>query len=62
MEYFEHRKEVALFMRRLYEQKLTTTSGGNVSLRIDNIVLITASQTDKATIDESQIGIITIDR
>ena len=60
MEYFEHRKEVAHFMRRLYEQKLTTTSGGNVSLRIDNIVLITASQTDKATIDESQIGIITL--
>jgi L-fuculose-phosphate aldolase len=60
MEYLEHRKEVALFMRRLYEQKLTTTSGGNVSLRIDNVVLITASQTDKATIDESQIGIITM--
>ena len=60
MEYLEHRKEVAHFMRRLYEQKLTTTSGGNVSLRIDNVVLITASQTDKATIDESQIGIITI--
>jgi L-fuculose-phosphate aldolase len=60
MEYFEHRKEVAHFMRRLYEQKLTTTSGGNVSLRIDNIVLITASQTDKATIDESKIGIITM--
>jgi len=60
MEYLEYRKEVAHFMRRLYEQKLTTTSGGNVSLRIDNIVLITASQTDKATIDESQIGIITM--
>jgi len=60
MEYLEYRKEVAHFMRRLYEQKLTTTSGGNVSLRIDNIVLITASQTDKATIDESKIGIITM--
>ncbi len=60
MDYLEYRKEVAHFMRRLYEQKLTTTSGGNVSLRIDNIVLITASQTDKAIIDESQIGIITM--
>jgi L-fuculose-phosphate aldolase len=60
MEYLEYRKEVAQFMRRLYEQKLTTTSGGNVSLRIDNIVLITASQTDKAIIDERQIGIITM--
>ena len=60
MEYLEYRKEVAHFMRRLYEQKLTTTSGGNVSLRIDNIVLITASQIDKAIIDESQIGLITM--
>jgi L-fuculose-phosphate aldolase len=59
MEYLEHQKEVAYFMRRLYDQKLTTTSGGNVSKRIDNVILITASQTDKATIDESQIGIIT---
>jgi len=59
MEYMEHQKEVAYFMRRLYNYKLTTTSGGNVSKRIDNVILITASQTDKATIDESQIGIMT---
>jgi L-fuculose-phosphate aldolase len=60
MEYLEERKEVAHFMRRLYSQKLTTTSGGNVSQRIDDIILITASQTDKATINESQIGMMTM--
>ena len=43
---------VASFMRRLYDQKLTTTSGGNVSQRVDDVILITASQTDKASIDE----------
>jgi L-fuculose-phosphate aldolase len=60
MEYLEGRKEVAHFMRRLYSQKLTTTSGGNVSRRIDDIILITASQTDKATINENQIGMMTM--
>jgi L-fuculose-phosphate aldolase len=60
MKFEKERKNIAFFMRRLYEQKLTTTSGGNVSQRIDNIVLITASQTDKAIMDEDQIGIISI--
>jgi len=60
MEFKRERKNVAFFMRRLYEQKLTTTSGGNVSQRIDNFVLITSSQTDKAIIDEDQIGIISM--
>ncbi len=31
MSYAESRKEVAYFMRRLYRQGLTTTSGGNIS-------------------------------
>jgi L-fuculose-phosphate aldolase len=60
MEYIEYQKMVAYFMRRLYERNLTTTSGGNVSQRVDDLILITASQTDKATIDESQIGIVSI--
>jgi L-fuculose-phosphate aldolase len=60
MEYLEHQKQVAYFMRRLYAQKLTTTSGGNVSQRSGNVILITASQTDKATVDELQIGILTM--
>lgn len=60
MEYIEHQKMVAYFMRRLYERNLTTTSGGNVSQRVDDLILITASQTDKATIDESQVGIVSM--
>ena len=60
MKYLKHRKEVASFMKRLYDQKLTTTSGGNVSQRVEDVILITASQTDKASIDEHQIGLLTI--
>jgi L-fuculose-phosphate aldolase len=57
----KERKNIAYFMRRLYEQKLTTTSGGNISRRIDDIVLITASQTDKARMSARQVGTITMD-
>jgi L-fuculose-phosphate aldolase len=60
MKYFSEQKEVALFMRRLYAQKLTTTSGGNVSMRKEEIVFITSSQTDKANIHASQVGLITM--
>lgn len=48
LKYKNERKEVASFMRRLYERGLTTTSGGNISMRIsDDIVVITPSATDK---------------
>jgi L-fuculose-phosphate aldolase len=53
-------EEVAGFMRRLYTKGLTTTSGGNVSLRVDNQVFITPSQTDKAVIKTEEIGIVSI--
>jgi L-fuculose-phosphate aldolase len=56
------RKEVAYFMRRLYEQKLTTCSGGNISFKVDEKnVLITPSQLDKARLTAGQIGILSID-
>lgn len=59
--YKEERKEVAYFMRRLYKQKLTTTSGGNISLKIDNdIILITPSQIDKGRLNWKQIAITNI--
>jgi L-fuculose-phosphate aldolase len=55
------RKEVARFMRRLYSLGLTTTSGGNISLRVnDDIVLITPSATDKGRMRWKEIGIMTI--
>ncbi len=48
--------EIAYFMRRLYSQKLTTTSGGNISFRINDEILITPSQTDKGRIQGNEIG------
>jgi L-fuculose-phosphate aldolase len=51
--------EVAAFMQRLYNKGLTTSLGGNISCRIDdNLIAITSSQTDKATISANEIGIV----
>lgn len=51
------RKEIAYFMRRLYKRGLTTTSGGNISLKLaDGIILITSSQTDKGRMKAADIG------
>jgi len=60
-EYREERKEVARFMRRLYRQGLTTTSGGNISCRTsDDIIIITPSSTDKGRMKWKEVGIMTI--
>jgi len=57
----KERKQVASFMRRLYEHNLTTTSGGNISLRLsDDIILITPSATDKGRMKWKDVGIMTI--
>ena len=59
--YKSKRKEVARFMRRLYKHGLTTTSGGNISLRLsDELILITPSATDKGRMKWKEIGIVTI--
>jgi L-fuculose-phosphate aldolase len=48
-------------MRRLYKHGLTTTSGGNISLRItDDLILITPSATDKGRMKWKEVGILTI--
>ncbi len=62
-EYFKEREEVAYFMRRLYQQKkLTTTSGGNISFRLDeDNILITPSQLDKGRLSAVQIGLVSMD-
>src|SRR5665648_9691 len=55
------RKEVARFMRRLYNHGLTTTSGGNISLRVtDDIIVITPSATDKGRMRWKEVGIMNI--
>jgi L-fuculose-phosphate aldolase len=57
----KERKEVARFMRRLYRLGLTTTSGGNISLRVsDDIIVITPSATDKGLMKWKEVGIMSI--
>ena len=59
--YKKERKEVAHFMRRLYKHGLTTTSGGNISLRLsDDLILITPSATDKGRMKWKEVGIVNI--
>jgi L-fuculose-phosphate aldolase len=59
--YKSERKEVAHFMRRLYKHGLTTTSGGNISLRLsDELILITPSATDKGRMKWKEVGIVNI--
>jgi L-fuculose-phosphate aldolase len=58
---YECREEIAYFMRRLYEHGLTTTSGGNLSVRFcGNKILITPSASDKGRMKGSEIGIMDI--
>ncbi len=54
-------KEIAYFMRRLYKRGLTTTSGGNISVRSGGLVFITPSQTDKGRMRASDILAISIE-
>jgi L-fuculose-phosphate aldolase len=59
--YKTERKNVAHFMRRLYKHGLTTTSGGNISLRLtDDIILITPTATDKGRMNWKEVGIVNI--
>lgn len=52
----DERKVVAKTMRRLYRQRLTTSSGGNVSMKNkDGYIFLTASQTDKSIIKWKEI-------
>jgi len=50
------KKEIAHYMRRLYRQKLTTTSGGNISAKQRKSILITPSGIDKGEMQAEQIG------
>lgn len=61
MKHSKEREQVAYFMRRLYKQKLTTTLGGNISVRLtDGDVLITPSATDKGEMKGEEIGLLDI--
>ena len=61
MRNIHEREQAAAFMRRLYRQGLTTTSGGNISLRCtDGTVAITASKLDKGELSAG-VGLVTLD-
>lgn len=58
----EQKQAVADCMNRLYRQGLTTTSGGNISLRISKeLILLTPSATDKGNMRTEQIAEIGLD-
>ena len=58
----EAKDTIAYFMRRLYTQGLTTTSGGNISMRWkDGSVFITPSASDKGQMKGSEIGQLDMD-
>lgn len=58
----EQKQAVADCMNRLYRQGLTTTSGGNISLRVSNeLILLTPSATDKGNMQAHQIAEIGMD-
>jgi L-fuculose-phosphate aldolase len=58
----DQKQAVADCMNRLYRQGLTTTSGGNISLRVsDEMILLTPSATDKGNMTAKQIAEIGMD-
>lgn len=61
MEFIEERSEVAYFMQRLYRQHLTTTSGGNISMRCaDDVVAMTPAKLDKGRTAPEQVGLVSM--
>ena len=58
---FETAREVARFMGRLYARGLTTTSGGNISLRCGDVVYLTPAGTDKGNLETRDIGRLALD-
>lgn len=61
-EFQDEREQVAYFMRRLYRQCLTTTSGGNLSCRAGSeCIALTPTGVDKGELRAEQIGIMGLD-
>jgi L-fuculose-phosphate aldolase len=61
-EFQNERKIVADYMNRLYDRQLTTASGGNISLRIDDEKFcITPSSLDKGNLTPDLIAVVKFD-
>lgn len=60
--FYNERKSVADFMVRLYDRHLTTASGGNISLKLnDEYFCITPTSLDKGKLTPEQIAIVKFD-
>lgn len=58
----EQKQAVADCMNRLYQKGLTTASGGNISMRVsDKLILLTPSATDKGRMRADQIAEVGMD-
>lgn len=53
--YHKQAIDLAKSMQRLYLQKLTTSLGGNISMKVDDRILITPSQIDKNSLTAKDI-------
>ncbi len=57
-EYMHPRDELALTLERIYNYKMTTTSGGNLSIKDDNgDIWITPARIDKGTLSPKDIDV-----
>lgn len=62
IDFYEERNAVAQTMNRLFARGLTTVSGGNISLRInDDLFCITPSALDKSCLTADKIAIVGFD-
>ncbi|MCG8099433.1 MAG: class II aldolase/adducin family protein [Candidatus Thiodiazotropha taylori] len=62
MDYYNERAEVAKIMVKLYDRGLTTVSGGNISLRLnDALFCISPSALDKSCLKPETVAIIGFD-
>ncbi len=61
MDMEEAKRSVAAFMRRAYEKGLTTTTGGNISARTGDLMVITPSGTDKSSLSQEDIAVVEIE-
>ena len=58
----QQKQAIADCMDRLYSQGLTTMSGGNISIRMaDDLVLVTLSATDKGHMRAVETGVVGLD-
>lgn len=61
MDIEEAKGAVAAIMHRTYERGLTTTTGGNISMRSGTLMLITPSGLDKNSLNGDDIAVVDIE-